>query len=116
MNILPYKYFIYLNYLLFVSLLLATWWLLSKATSFNIFLTVVSLITLTVLLVSKEKHIPKIQLISTRIVLLVVFVASVWLSFAHFFFTVDNSWLILITLCLPAVSLISLVLVDTNHN
>jgi hypothetical protein len=38
------------------------------------------------------------------------------LSFAHFFFTVDNSWLILITLCLPAVSLISLVLVDTNHN
>ncbi len=116
MNILPFKYFVYLNYLLFSSLLLATWWLLPKVVSFNIFLTVVSLVVLIVLLISKEKNIPNIQLISTRIALLVVFLVSVWLAFAHFFFTVDNSWLILLTLILPAISLLSLVFVDVSHN
>ncbi len=116
MNVLPYKYFVYINYLLFLSLLLATWWLLPQINSFNIFLTVISLLALVALLVSKEKSVPNVKLISTRITLLVVFVASVWLAFAHFFFTVDNSWLILVTLFLPAVSLLSLVFVDTSHN
>jgi len=116
MNILPYRYFVYLNYLLFLGLLLGTWWLLPKVVSFNIFLTVISLVVLIVLLISKEKDVPNIQLISTRITLLVVFVASVWLAFAHFFFMVDNSWLILLTLILPAVSLLSLVFVDVSHN
>ncbi len=116
MNLIPYTYFIYINYLLFLGLLTLSWIISPSSVEINVFITVCTIIVLLALIFSKKKDFPKWQKMPTRIVQLIVFVVSIIVSFSHYFFNVDNTNLILIVLILPAISLLSLIIVNNEEN
>ncbi len=116
MNLIPYTYFIYVNWLLFLGLLMSTWVISPSSIEINVFITICSIIVLLVLIFSKRKDFPKWHKIPTRIVQLVVFVVSIMVSFSHYFFNVDNNNLILVLLILPVISLFSLIILNNEED
>lgn len=114
MNLIPYNYFVYINYLVFVVVGVSSWLLSSTNNSINIFLSLLGFFGFLVLMLSKEKQFPSFEYIPTRIVQLVIFVASVLISFSHYFFQVDNNSLILLVLIAPMITLLTLIFVATE--
>ncbi len=83
MNLMPYKYFIFINYVSALSLVVLPW-LLTEKTSAAILISVTGLMMLIISILSKGKSYPTINIIPVRIVVLLQFILSILLSFSHF--------------------------------
>lgn len=114
MSLIPYKYFVYLNYAIAAILTLLPWFIGDK-TSAKLVISGIGLATLLVLGLSKEKPFPKLQLIPVRAVILSVFILMVFLSFSHYLlnFSEENG---LVTLIYSSSMLTLLSLVFTSLN
>jgi hypothetical protein len=114
MNLISYNFFVYFNYLVFLAIAGGGWLISPESTNLNVFLSVAGVVGLGALLFSQGKSLPPLNFIPTRITQLIVFLDVVVVSFSHYFFEVDNSNLILLLLIAPAVSLLTLIFVNTD--
>ncbi len=115
MNLIPYSIFVYINYVIFLSIAGLGWLISSTSVEINTFLSIAGLAGIVVLFLSKNKEFPPISVIEPRLALLFIFLALIIISFSHYFFQVDNSNLILLVLIAPALSLLSMIFVDTEQ-
>jgi cytochrome b561 len=114
MNLIPYNIFVYLNYVIYLAIAVSGWLISPESQNINLFLTIAGLASLVSLSLSSQKEFPPISLLPARIVQLILFVIAIVTSFSHYFFQVDNSNLILLVLIAPAISLLTLIFVNTD--
>ena len=107
MNILPYKYFIYLTSVLGVLNIILPFALDSTGPfSTKISFIVIGLISLIISLISKEKDFPKVNILNPKLVLLGIFVFSIFQTFSPYLFSfTDRFNLVLVALLIPAANL-----------
>jgi hypothetical protein len=110
MNLLSYNYFIYITYTL-ASLNIALPWLLDSSASVpaKLSLSIVGLIILIAALVSADKDLPKLNFISKKMVLLIVFILSIIQTFLPYLLSfTDKSNLVWLALAIPAANLVTI--------
>jgi hypothetical protein len=113
MNLIPYNFFIYLNYLICGCWIVLPW-VFNQTGSINqtnIFLSLLGVILFFVLASSKQVSFPKTEFIDVRIVVLVLFVHAIVLAFFPYIFAyTSNTALFRLTYILAAIELVSILL------
>jgi hypothetical protein len=116
MNLVPFQFFIYFNYLVYGLVVILPLVLARDATTALYTLPVVGLLGLGVMLMSQGNQTPKINLIPPRIVLLVNLVLAIFLSFSPYLLTfASKSQLVWSIIALSVLQLILLIITDFKH-
>lgn len=105
MNLIPYKYFVYLSYALAIlNIILPI--ILGKV---QISLILVGILSLALTIFSKGKNFPKLEYLTPKLVVLGLFVLDIFQTFTPYLFsyTTETS-LVWIALVIPAISLVGI--------
>jgi hypothetical protein len=84
LNLLPYKFFIYINYVLTAAIVALPWVFLPDNTPAKVVLTVIGVILFAIQASSKKVSFPAAELISPRFVVLATMAVAVIIPFLHF--------------------------------
>ena len=115
MNLIPYNYFIYINYILSLGAIAAAWFF-SGNNAGNIGITVFALAALVISAISQNHKYPSLEVLQPRFVLLGLFVTSIFVTFLPYLLNIQSFREILwVCIVYPCLTLLSIFLVSVKN-
>lgn len=115
MSLLPYRFFVYLNSILGLSLVIVPWIISPSTSTANLVLSIIGLLILGSVTFSHNSGLPVKSMWPERAALFLVFLMGVVLNFTPYFLNfTDNSNLLITIFVVSGLGLFSLIFSDFN--
>jgi uncharacterized membrane protein len=110
MNLIPYNYFIYLNYGLGLLNIVLPWIVDSSSNiATKLSFVIIGILTITLSILSQEKSYPKLSIINSKLVVLGLFALSIIQTFTPYLLSfTSQTGLVWAALIIPAITLVGI--------